>query len=229
MENNSGNNLVISFLTLRTLLGILGVSLPIILIIGDSIFAGSLQVQCSVSLYYYTKMRNVFVGVLWAFGLFLISYRGYKGNKGVEDRIKDNLITNIAGALAILVALLPTLVKLCGNIDPDLACYEHGIQLVKTIHLIAAGLFFIIIGWMSYFRFYRTIGEGFPERLVKRRKRLYRACGLIIWLSIAFLAMEFIFKFEITEFDIFIGEAVALFAFGIAWLTKGRALDKLLR
>lgn len=58
--------------------------------------------QLSVSAYYYTSARAVFVGSLVAVGVCLIVYRG---NTDVED-----VALNISGFLAIVVALVPTVV-----------------------------------------------------------------------------------------------------------------------
>lgn len=54
----------------------------------------------SISAYYYTPVRGVFVGSLLAVGLGLVAI---KGREGLED-----LMLNLAGMLAPLVALVPT-------------------------------------------------------------------------------------------------------------------------
>lgn len=56
--------------------------------------------QTSISAYHYTPVRSVFVGVLVAIGLCLIVIRG-------RDRWQD-LFLNVAGMLAMVVALVPT-------------------------------------------------------------------------------------------------------------------------
>jgi hypothetical protein len=57
------NQLVIPYLTLRRTVGILGIALPFVLILGGWIvFKTSLQ--GSLSAYYHTGMRDVFVGIL---------------------------------------------------------------------------------------------------------------------------------------------------------------------
>jgi hypothetical protein len=55
----------------------------------------------SLSGFYYTHMRNLFVGAMCAVGVFLAAYRGH-------DRWDDRL-TNLAGLAAICIALFPTL------------------------------------------------------------------------------------------------------------------------
>jgi hypothetical protein len=55
----------------------------------------------SLSGFYYTHMRSVFVGAMCAVGVFLIAYRGH-------DRWDDRL-TNVAGLAAICIGLFPTM------------------------------------------------------------------------------------------------------------------------
>src|SRR2546427_8123750 len=90
----------------RRLIGVLGFCLPILLYI----FAGLLptaglpswRVLSSVSAYYYTGGVAVFIGVLFALALFLLTYRGYKGV------IADRVVGFVGGTAAILVTLFPT-------------------------------------------------------------------------------------------------------------------------
>ena len=97
---------LISYHLLRTLLGTLGFLLPFVLPIGVYLFGpdGLDVFQKSISKYYHTNMSDVFVGVLWVFGLFLFTYKGYKTSTFV---ISDNLTTSIAGLLAVVVAIFP--------------------------------------------------------------------------------------------------------------------------
>jgi hypothetical protein len=67
--------------------------------------------QGSISSYYYTPARGVFIGVLVVVGLSLIVIKG----KGTED-----ICLNIAGMLAPLVAFIPTRnVGDCWSIEPN--------------------------------------------------------------------------------------------------------------
>ncbi len=66
--------LVRSYLFLRKSLGYIGIALPFVLIIGK-ILLESPGISDSISSYYYSVMRNVFVGILCAIGIFLICYR----------------------------------------------------------------------------------------------------------------------------------------------------------
>jgi L-asparagine transporter-like permease len=96
------------------------------------------------------------------------------------------------------------------------------------MHLISAAGFFIIMGWMAVCRFTKTdqkIKKTRVERnLKKRRNRIYRFSGLVVWACMLFLFVRIVLDFDITGMDTFIGEAVALLFFGIAWLVKSKAL-----
>src|SRR2546426_8319901 len=90
----------------RRLIGVLGFLLPFLVYI----FAGLLptaglpswKLLSSVSAYYYTGGGAVFIGVLFALALFLLTYPGYKGV------IADRLVGFVGGSAALLVALFPT-------------------------------------------------------------------------------------------------------------------------
>ena len=203
----------IDFLTLRKVLGILGFLLPFALILGNG-----RKVEESISHYYYTDMSVVFTGVLITFGLFLISYKGYLKEKG--EFLSDNTITNWAGIFAIIVALVPTACSYCESGAPN----GHNDSIASTVHLVCAGLFITLMGYMSFNQFVK--GEH-QDPTAKKRKRLYRISGLVIWAVIAALLVEVIIDDQFTKYDVFIGETIALVFFGIAWLVKGEALEKI--
>src|ERR1700757_4451397 len=90
----------------RQLIGYLGLLLPFLLygVAGLRHTAGLVpwRLLSSISAYYYTGAVAVFVGVLFALALFLLTYRGYKGV------IADRVLGLIGGTAAIFVALFPT-------------------------------------------------------------------------------------------------------------------------
>src|ERR1043165_5698396 len=92
------NDLVLHYKTHRFILGILGVALPTLLLLG-SLFITK-QIEDSISDYFYTCLRDVFVVTLCAVSIFLITYQGY----GKVDR----RMSNVAGIFGIITAFLPT-------------------------------------------------------------------------------------------------------------------------
>jgi len=212
------NMINITHLRLRMYLGILGIALPFILIFGNK-----LDIQPSISDFYFTRMSVIFTGILFAFGLFLLSYGGYKKEK---NELSDNWLTNVAGVMAILTAIIPT-----ASTDHEyFAPFCSNGEVCGILHLIFAATFFIIMGWMSLFRFTKTnpnIKKTISQiKLKERRNSMYRISGIIVWASIFFLFIEMCFKFNFTGKDIFIGETVALEFFGVAWLVKSKALGE---
>src|SRR5690606_235057 len=87
-------------------------------------------IQPSISDYYYTNLRDIFTGTLAATGLFMIRYKGY-GNPVFWRN--DQLLTNLAGFMAIGVALVP--------VNPE---YDH----LKIYTLIPYT--YDWLGWVHY-------------------------------------------------------------------------------
>lgn len=83
-------------------------------LLGMSVLIERINTECwqgSISAYYYTPARSVFVGTLVAVGLVLIVIKG----EGLED-----LFLNLAGMLAPVVAFVPTTsVGQCWSIEPQ--------------------------------------------------------------------------------------------------------------
>jgi len=199
---------VISYLTLRKTLGILGVLLPVILLTGSYVFGGYQEVQKSISAYYYTNMGNVLVGVLFTYGLFLFAYKGY-------GKI-DNLAGNFGCVFALGVALFP-----CLNDNP----------IIRQLHLVSASLLFLVLAFFSIFLFTKSKHKKPLPAKKKIRNRWYHACGYTILGSMLLMGIYFIFLEESTPSltklkPIFWLESLALWAFGLSWIIKGKVLLK---
>ena len=91
-------SLALSYLGVRRAIGVIGILLPFVLLIGAWLI-DRVGVQASISDYYYTVMRNVFVGSMCANGVFFLSYRYAK---------VDTVVSSLIGLAAIGVALFPT-------------------------------------------------------------------------------------------------------------------------
>jgi hypothetical protein len=220
MENNypqKQNPQVISYLTLRKAVGILGTAFPVIIVIGSVIFGGCEGIQNSISVYYHTNMRNIFVGILCAIALFLFAYKGY-------DQ-RDAIAGNLACIFALGVAFFPTSVA-----KPIIPCIPYSFEnhIISSIHFISAGGFFLIIAYFSIFLF--TKKDQNPTKMKIKRNKLYRTCGSIILGCILLIAIystcqRFNFCQGLHKYHpIFWLESLALWAFGISWLTKGNTI-----
>ncbi len=210
------NCLTISYLTMRRILGILGIILPFILFIGGLI-AGK-AIQESISSYYYTNLRDVFIGITCGLALFLISYKGY-GNF-------DDIIATICGACALGVTLFPTFTG--SDQAVIVGTFQISDHISGVIHFICAGLFFGILAFISFFLFTKSNAKIMTGQKIVRN-RIYRACGIIIVISIILIGIyEFFLKTSIISIikpDLIL-ESFTLWAFGVSWLIKGETLWK---
>jgi len=202
--------LVRSYLFLRKGVGILGVALPFVLIIGKIILE-SPGISGSISAYYYSVMRDVFVGSLWAIGVFLICYR---------YEFWDNFLSTVAGICAIGVSLLPT--------TPDVGATQRQ-SAIGLAHTSFATGFLLILALMAILLFRRTDQEN-PMRRKQQRNTVYLICGIAILACVVLAALLLLVpNLPVTPWlrplhPIFWLEAVSIFAFGVAWFVKGETL-----
>jgi len=209
--STSENSLVISYLALRITVGVLGFALPILVPIGGMLLFKD-GIQSSLSSYYYTGMRDVFVGILWTIGFFLYSYRGY-------ERI-DNIVGNLACLFAVGVSLFPT--------SPDNSVSSIA-NFIGVVHLVFAALFFLCLIYFSLFLFTRKNKNGQPTAEKLKRNMVYRICAYIMSVCIVLMA---IFKFLpddiaslfIAYNPVFWLETLSILAFGLSWFVKGGAI-----
>ena len=206
-------SLVFSYLALRKAIGILGVALPFALCLGALIFYRT-GIQSSLSSYYYTGMRDVFVVALWAIGFFLLSYEGY----GRADDIAGNL----GCVFAVIITLFPT--------APDVSPSPEATW-IGRIHLTFAALFFLTLIYFSLFLFTKTDPGRQPTRRKLQRNKVYRGCAYTMAICILLIAIYFILPNEeespFKGYDpVFWLETIAIVAFGISWLVKGEAVLK---
>jgi hypothetical protein len=200
---------------MRRLIGILGISLPFIVILGGFTQTDP-GLQGSISGYYYTNMRDLFVGILSGVALFLLSYRGY-------EQI-DDIVANMSGLFALGIILFPTAMYSGRVVRVGMFLIADNIS--GTLHLAFSALFFLALSFNSLFLFTRR-HPGVMGKEKKRRNLIYRSCGIVMILAIVCITMYTIF-FRGTSVaamnPVLILESLALFAFGISWLVKGHTL-----
>lgn len=210
--------MLISYKTLRTLVGIVGMLLSTILVLGMVLLASEDPAQKSISHFYHTRMGDVFVGLLTAISMFLFVYKG-------PDK-KDFWLGNIAGILGLIVAFVPTGFDLdtgVQNLVYDRAPYNP--SWTHKFHLYSAGIFLLALAAFSLWLFPKTNPGQKVQSGTKKFKRniVYYISGVIIVLCVIVLAVAFrFFEEELKGGKLtFILESVALLAFGTAWLVKG--------
>ncbi len=202
-----------AYIAIRKLIGILGMSLPVLLIIPGALIHQ--QTADSLSGYYYTSLRDVLVAVLFAAGLLLIVYRG--GNK------TDRYLTTLAGILAMLIVVFP--------ISPTGSDFETANRIQVGIFQLPAGIswafhlafafsFFVVMGIVSLFRFTKHQPGATEERV--RLNFRYRICGLFIWVGAVFtLVVKLFFKSDMLFYPVLAAESIILAAIGYGWFLKG--------
>jgi len=208
---------------IRKLIGTLGLLLPFMVYFAKGKFLAS------ISHYYYSTLSSlIFIIVLSSFGLFLLSYKGYKIDTSTEA-ISDDWLTNIGGLAALVVVFVPTACHNSTSEAIDLLCkncnlplFGHDNDIANIIHLVAAGIFIFCMGWMSRYKFTRGSDDG--------NHCLYKWCGNAVFISVGLIMVFIILErlkinFPLQDYYVYIFETTAVIPFGISWLVKGRAID----
>jgi hypothetical protein len=241
-QSTEGRELAVSYLFLRRAVGWIAILLPIVLLAGNLISSAASPPE-SISGYYYTDMRNIFVGSLCALGVFLVAYNGY-------DDV-DQWVTTIAGLGAIGVAFCPTKPAVC--VAGAVTCPAPSVRQLAThqtvvgdIHLGFALLAFVMLGLMAL-RFAKTgptpsglsfwgrlrygLGFGPPAAGQPRDSAadtvIYRVSGITVFACVllAILANLLPASVNASWRLLFIFEAVAVVAFGVSWFVKGQTIQ----
>ncbi|MCZ6738457.1 MAG: toll/interleukin-1 receptor domain-containing protein [Actinobacteria bacterium] len=227
----------VSYLTLRRLIGGLGLLFPTTLVIGDLILGESTTLLNSISDYYATSMQPFFVGALITLGIFLFLYRGYnpvfEKNRGenralggrfgeiseaVFDKVpygtSDNIVANLAGSFALGFALFST---------------TSDIGWVRAVHSVSAAGLFLTLSYFSLFLFTMTKKGVEPTPEKKIRNQGYRTLGVIMLACIVLIAGSNTLLDETIIAAIkpvLWLESAAFWAFGMSWIVKGDTLFK---
>jgi hypothetical protein len=97
-----------------------------------------------------------------------------------------------------------------------------------TVHYASAALFFLTLAYISFFLFTKSKGHKTPEK--KMRNKVYRTCAVVMVGCLVVIALVHVFgweKYNLAQLKIvFLLETLALWAFGLSWLTKGEFLLK---
>ena len=196
--------LAAAYTHLQQIVGVLAIALPFVLFIGNWALTGN-ELESSISAYYHTPMGSVFVGVLWALGVFFLSYN-YKPLPGFN---LDNKLSTLATVAAVCVAVFPT--------TSEASVASRSEQNIGIVHIISAGVLFTLLAIFALFLFPRTSGEMTPAK--RRRNLVYRICGVVM--AAAILSM-FPSQKAPDSWHLFLWlETLCVLAFGVSWLIKG--------
>lgn len=221
-----GEHIVATYQTLRVVLVIIALALPLVLWIGGSISKDHLELQPSMSDYYHANEVSMSElaarraaererrerekirldsgrGVMrnWFVGvLFVVSalLTVYKGYRPAED-----LALNLAGIFAVLVALFPN------------AWDEPGLP----YHGIFAVCFFLCIAYVCIFCASSTLSLVKEDKQRLRYRRLYKWLGYAMVASpvLAAILSQFL---GLRSSYIFFAETCGVYAFAAYWLVK---------
>ena len=216
-----------SYLLIRTVVGVLGVALPTVLILADwLLLGGEAQLRGSLSAYYHSPARDLLVGTLFVVGVLLMTYLA-----GQRDTW-DFWLSLVAGVSALGVALLPTPrpglgpdAPRCGTEPRPRGC--SGVQqalgetFTGVLHFVSAAVFILCLAAMCFLfarravRFDGAVGVA----------RLFRGAGVLILLAVAWAGLGSLADVEVDGLAaLYLGEVVAVYAFGVCWFVTGRRL-----
>lgn len=171
-------------------------------------------VMSSMSAYYHTPLRGVFVGLLYAIGFYLYLYKGFS--------VFENRWLNLAGTFAILVAMLPTKDGCQCPCDTFTTRLAHGV---------CAVLFFATIVFVCR----RSAAETLPLLKDEARNnwysKWYRALGVaIIVLPLLISVFTLLVQRGLAPENRTIGlvaETLAIWTFALYWYRKGQEIEEI--
>ena len=212
--------------SLRKLIGILGICLPIFIFLVLWIDAGYTSPLFSISHYYFTRASSVFVIIVSLLAIFLLIYKG-------KERV-DFYFSSVAGLFALCLLIFPTdnISNKCN--DPN---FLYSLTILPeskfrpVFHYISAAIFLSCLAYMSLFIF--TKSDKSPElrgKNKRRRNRIFRTCGIIMVLALLVILAN---PLRIISNDTFVKyhlmfwmETISVESFGVAWLVKAEVILK---
>ncbi len=213
--------------TLRRIIGILGMSLPLLLWLFLYLTTAQIEVLESISHYYYTRSDGPFLIIIGIMAIFLIIFKG-------PDLI-DFILSSLAGICAFLLLLFPTQ-TFVSSLPNDLYSYSNTILPInesrELFHYITAGIFLSSLALMSIFLFTKSDCKKRDRTPMKRfRNRIYIVCGIVMILSLALIPLGsngIIISEEYYRVNnlTFWMETTSVEAFGFSWLVKGETIFK---
>jgi len=207
------DNRVISYINLRRLIGIVGISLPLVCFLGGKLFS-SLPLQRSISFYYHTNIGDFFVGLLVVVSLFLMTYKGYE--------VIDDFLTTITGFFGLMIVTFPCLLAK-GDKTP-IGFFQLNPVISDTLHQICSVFFFGLLAVNSFFLFTLTDKKKEMSNNKGKRNRVYKACGILMWITlIALIIIVRKVDEQIVEEKriVFYLETIMVVSFAVSWIVKG--------
>ena len=201
--------------THRQVIGYLGLALPILLVQAVKFRPNATSDHWSgdsISAYYWTGAVSLFVGLLAALSLYLLTYRGYANDSHKWDRAAGI----VAGSAAAVVALFPT------TPPSGMVPLPWWGDWINKIHTGAAIILFSTFAVFSLWLFRKTAPGEQPPADKERRNTIYLVSGIAIIVSMGWAVLA-----ARAGRSIFWPESSALVFFAWSWLVKGQAADSI--
>ena len=213
MQPDIAKHITQTYLNLRVGMAAMALLLPLLLMAG-SWLSTNVVFQSSISAFYHTPMRNLFVGLLVAVGSFLYLYKGFSN--------EENIALNFAGVFSIGVAFLPTGIskEVC---DPEAIPKMDCPFTAPWLHGISAVLFFLCIAYVCIYRGKDTVELIRDNKIRDKYFSIYRIIGFFM-VALPLLSVAIAF-FVARGYWLFIFEFAAIWVFAIFWLAKVKELE----
>jgi asparagine N-glycosylation enzyme membrane subunit Stt3 len=216
---------IMSYLTLRKAIGLLGISLPILCLLGSLRYENN--ILPSISHYYHSTVNIFFASILFLLAIFLWTYNG-------DDKYERAICKTLA-IMALLIVFFPTTNSVCipkpCYTESDLRSFVMpaivGKPWIGRIHLFCAFIFFSLLVILIFFKFIIHERKQSSPDIVAIR--IYKVCGWGMILSITGIGLAMIFAKNSDNWTLpptFMFESIALVCFGVSWLTKGETFRR---
>jgi hypothetical protein len=221
-----------TYFSLRVGLASLGFAMPFVLYVYGKLGHG-LDLQPSMSAYFWAAgpdqcasfpVRTIFVGFLFAIGVFLFAYKGLTPF--------ENTLLNFAAVCASLVAIVPERLSLAEAAnDPRVAQLFENCPAVKAwatlpswpVHYMAAVLLFVLLAIIVWFCAEKSLEYLPVDYDAATFRRTYRAIAVtMILFPIPGFAVAFLLG--VPSDKVFFIEAAGILTFGVYWSVKSYEL-----
>ena len=185
----------------KLVVGVIALSLPVL----TNWFATSPLASISESYYQGGWSQSFLIGFLYAIAAFLLAYNG--------NSVPEMIASKVAFVAALGVAMFPC------------RCGTHT-EVVPNVHGASAAVMFLTLAYFCYLFYQTARAKRHRYQLARARAVIYAACGIAMLVFIGILAFDALsgHAYSTGNALVFYGEAGALVAFGISWLTASRTL-----
>lgn len=215
-----------SYVAMRTVVGALGLAVPIVLVLGEAVISGwsRITVRGSLSAYYHSPMQDFFVASLCVIAFLLMTYMAG------HTRTRDFWFSLVAGVALLGVVFFPTWRDhgvekgYCGDPGPaPSGCspieQAWGEATVAHVHQAFAIAFIVMLAFMSFL--FARDEEVVQGNATMRTVQIW--FGVLILLS----GLYAIVGWSPGVDKLWLGEVGAVTFFALSWLFKGVRLGEL--